>query len=81
MPNVFVAGRLCNSLRSHDRNILYIYISKISMIFLCDKSGAIGKKVNAQRDIDYGICFSSYEFMENLNIDLLHEKSRNLTRR
>lgn len=51
------------------------------MIFLCDKSGAIGKKVNAQRDIDYGICFSSYEFMENLNIDLLHEKSTNLTRR
>lgn len=36
-----------------------LYISKISMIFLCDKSGAIGKKVNAQRDIDYGICFSS----------------------
>lgn len=29
------------------------------MIFLCDKSGAIGKKVNAQRDIDYGISFSS----------------------
>lgn len=36
-----------------------LYISKISMIFLCDKSGVIGKKVNAQRDIDYGICLSS----------------------
>lgn len=38
--NVFVASRRYTSLRSHDKNI----ILKISMIFLCDRSGVIVQK-------------------------------------
>ena len=57
-----------------------LYISKISMIFLCDKSGAIGKK--SKRSKRHRLWnFFLVEFMENLNIDLLHEKSINIIHR